>query len=185
MLPIVACGYLLILTFLMQANAAAHIPTNFAQQRIDTVPGKQKLDTTGVKSDSLAQRQRPDSISKIDTIRISKDSIDAPIKYAAADSGVLIIDTKEFLLYGKAKTEYKDLQMEAATIRYDQQSQMVKAYGSLDSTGNPMSKPQFIQGEMKSVSDSIFYDMRTAKGLTKNTFFQEGEIYVNAQKLKK
>jgi LPS-assembly protein len=85
MLPIVACGYLLILTFLMQANAAAPIPTNFTQQRIDTVPEKPKLDTTPVKSDSLAKRQRPDSISKIDTIRISKDSIDAPIKYASAD----------------------------------------------------------------------------------------------------
>ncbi|MBL0883212.1 MAG: LPS-assembly protein LptD [Chitinophagaceae bacterium] len=185
MLPIVACGYLLILTFLKQAYATEPIPANYWQEIKDTVPEKQKLDTIRTKSDSLIQKQRPDSVSKTDTIKISKDSIDAPIKYAAADSGVLIIDTKEFLLYGKAKTEYKDLQMEAATIRYDQQSQMVKAYGSLDSTGNPMSKPQFTQGEMKSVSDSIFYDMRTAKGLTKNTFFQEGEIYVNAQKLKK
>ncbi len=186
MLPIVACGYLLILTFLKQASATIPaFPIGFIQQTTDTVPGQQKADTVLTKSDTLSKKQRPDSVSKTDTIRISKDSIDAPIKYAAADSGVLIIDTKEFLLYGKAKTEYKDLQMEAATIRYDQQSQMVKAYGSLDSTGNPMSKPQFIQGEMKSVSDSIFYDMRTAKGLTKNTFFQEGEIYVNAQKLKK
>lgn len=186
MLPIVVCGYLLILTFLTQNNVAAFYTSNhFVPVFKDTITLPKKADTTRTKSDSLLQKQRLDSVSRVDTLKISKDSIDAPIKYTAMDSGVLIIDTKEFLLYGKAKTEYKDLLMEAATIRYDQQSQMVKAYGSLDSTGNPMSKPQFTQGEMKSVSDSIFYDMRSAKGLTKNTFFQEGEIYVNAQKLKK
>lgn len=187
MLPIVACGYLLILTFLKEANAS----TVFYQQagRVaikDTIPLKNLKDSSARKKDSLVQKKGSDSlVAKTDTLRISKDSIDAPINYSATDSGVLIIDTREFLLYGKAKTTYKDLQMEAATIRYDQQSQMVKAYGSLDTSGNPLSKPQFIQGELKSVSDSIFYDMRSAKGRTVNTFFQEGEIYVNAQVLKK
>ncbi len=122
---------------------------------------------------------------KTDTLKMSKDSIDAPIKYQAEDSGVLIMTTKEFYLYGKAKVDYSDLKLDAATIKYEQKSQTVKAYGSLDTTGNPMSKPQFVQGEMKSVSDTIFYNMKTGKGLTKNTFFQEGEIYVNARDLKK
>lgn len=80
--------------------------------------------------------------------------------------------------------DYSDLKLDAATIKYDQRSQMVQAYGSKDSTGNPASKPQFIQGEMKSISDTIFYNMKSGKGLTKNTFFQEGEIYVNAIDLK-
>lgn len=123
--------------------------------------------------------------SKIDTLKMSKDSIDAPIKYQAEDSGVLIMGTKEFYLYGKAKVDYSDLKLDAATIKYEQKTQMVKAYGALDTTGNPMSKPQFVQGQMKSVSDTIFYNMKTGKGLTKNTFFQEGEIYVNAKDLKK
>ncbi|GAC1442512.1 MAG: putative LPS assembly protein LptD [Sediminibacterium sp.] len=138
-----------------------------------------------IKHDSLPLKTKQDSANHSDTLRISKDSIDAPIKYSAQDSGVLVMDTREFILYGKAKTDYKDLQLDAATIRYDQATQVVKAYGSRDSTGNPMSKPQFIQGDMKSVSDSIAYDMRSAKGLTKNSFFQEGEIFVNAQVLKK
>lgn len=185
MLTIVGCGYLLILTFSKQAQASSHFPpTNSPVLLKDTVPVKKITDSIRKNIDSV-QKARPDSIAKTDTLRISRDSLDAPIKYSATDSGVLVIDTKEFLLYGKAKTDYKDLQMEAATISYDQQSQMVKAYGSLDSTGNPLSKPQFVQGEMKSVSDSIFYDMRSGKGLTKNSFFQEGEIFVNARILKK
>ncbi|MBH2004656.1 MAG: LPS-assembly protein LptD [Sphingobacteriia bacterium] len=146
----------------------------------DTIPGKKPLsgkDSLNPKKDSM--------VSTVDTIRISRDSIDAPIMYVAEDSGVLIIPSREFFLYGKAKVDYTDLKLEAATIRYDQQAQLVKAYGSLDSTGNPLSKPQFTQGQMKSVSDSIFYNMKTGKGLIKNTFFQEGEIFMNAVNLKK
>ena len=141
------------------------------------------LDTIKAK-DSL--KLMNDSVKQvIDTLKISKDSIDAPIQYNAEDSGVLIVPTREFFLYGKAKVDYTDLNLEAATIKFDQQTQIVQAYGSLDSSGNPLSKPQFIQGEMKSVSDSILFNIKTGKGLIKNTFLQEGEIYLNAQKLKK
>ncbi|MDO8995321.1 MAG: putative LPS assembly protein LptD [Sediminibacterium sp.] len=148
----------------------------------------QTLPTNNSKSlkDTLSKPIPKDSMRiKTDTLKISKDSIDAPIKYNAEDSGVLVITTREFFLYGKAKVDYTDLKLDAATIKYDQRAQMVQAYGSKDSSGNPSSKPQFIQGEMKSISDTIFYNMKSGKGLTKNTFFQEGEIYVNAIDLKK
>ena len=142
------------------------------------------LDTLVKKVDTLVKS--PDSlINTLDTLKLSKDSIDGPIDYNASDSGILIVDTREFLLYGKAKTNYQDLKIEAATIRYNQQSKMVKAYGSTDSTGKLDSKPVFIQGEMKSISDTISFNMGSGKGLTKNTFFQEGEIFVNALTLKK
>jgi hypothetical protein len=161
--------------------AHGHIPVGTLLPLVsDTIPAK---DTGTISQDST--RRRDSLVNRVDTMLISKDSIDAPIKYRALDSGVLIVDTREFFLYGKANTDYKDLKMQAATIRYDQQSQLVKAYGALDSTGSPASKPEFTQGEMKSISDSIFYDLRSGKGLTKNTFFQEGEIYVNAEVLKK
>ncbi|MBX9733347.1 MAG: LPS-assembly protein LptD, partial [Chitinophagaceae bacterium] len=178
-LAIVLTSFFAILTVSIQPVFAGKSDFNNYLQRIDTLKPQKKVDTASKKpsADSLIQ--------KVDTLTISKDSIDAPIKYAAEDSGVLIIDTKEFFLYGKAKVNYTDLKLDAATISYDQRTQMVKAYGSLDSTGNPLSKPQFVQGEMKSVSDTILYNMKSGKGLTRNTFFQEGEIYVNAIDLKK
>ncbi len=157
----------------------------------DTVPSRQSLDTfpqnnsKTLFADTLSEKMGKDSINVVDTIRMSKDSLDVPIKYHADDSGVLIIPNKEFYLYGKAKTDYKDLKLEANTIHMDQQTQIVKAYGALDSTGNPLSKPQFTEGEMKTVSDTISYNLKTGKGLTKNTFFQEGEIFLNAKYLKK
>ncbi len=189
---IVAAAYLLILTFHVQASAPALKNFGAFVQVNDTVPASTKKDTVSVRpakllpSDSATSRGVTDSVIRVDTLlAMSKDSVDAIIKYHAEDSGIMIMSTKQLFLYGKAKTDYKDLNLEAATIQYDQESQTVKAYGALDSTGNPLSKPQFTQGEMKTVSDSIFYSLQKGKGLTKNTFFQEGEIFLNARLLKK
>ena len=128
---------------------------------------------------------KTDSVQKIDTLNISKDSLDAPISYEASDSGVLIIPTKEFTLYGKAKVSNKDVNLDAATIKYNSETQIVQAYGAKDTTGNPYSKPNLTQGATKTISDSILFSLKTLKGLTKNTYLQDGEMYVNAQVLKK
>ncbi|MES2003500.1 MAG: putative LPS assembly protein LptD [Bacteroidota bacterium] len=185
-LGIAIAAYLLILTFYAQAGGDGHRRLSFFTV-IDTVPAKTTIDSIAkkpvTKADSLSSR--PDSVLRVDSIRLSKDSMDAIVKYHADDSGVLIIPTKELFLYGKAKTDYKDLKLEAATIQYDQRSQLVKAYGATDSTGDINTKPQFTQGELKTISDSILYSLKTQKAFTKNTFLQEGEIFVNAKYLKK
>lgn len=135
------------------------------------------IDTT--KKDSLAQA--------IDTlnIKISKDTLADPVSYSAEDSGVLIIPSKQFILYGKANAKYTDVEISAATIHLDQDKQMVTAYGSTDTTGNPLNKPKLVQGDMQSTEDSIFFNTRTKKGLTKNTYLQQGEMYVYANTIKK
>ncbi len=137
-------------------------------------------DTLIVKTDTV----QSDS-TNFTKIRMSKDSIDGIVDYNAADSGVMIMKTKEFFLYGNAKTNYKSSILEAASIVFDQQSQNIRAYGTTDTTGNPMSKPKFNEGEMSSLNDSIFYNLKSGKGLTKNTNFQQGEIFVNAKAMKK
>ncbi len=137
---------------------------------------KLNMDTTGIKKDS---------IKPVQILRVSKDSIDAPVNYNATDSGVMIMSTKEFFLYGDAKTEYRTSQLEAANIVYDQQTQNIRAYGAKDTTGSPLSNPKFLEGEIVSVNDSIYFNMKSGKGLTKNTNFQQGEIFVNANTMKK
>ena len=123
--------------------------------------------------------------TRVTNIRMSKDSIDGIVDYNATDSGVMIMKTKEFFLYGNAKTIYRSSILEAANIVFDQQSQNIRAYGASDTSGNPMSKPKFKEGQMSSLNDSIFYNLKTGKGLTKNTNFQQGEIFVNANTMKK
>jgi hypothetical protein len=182
---------LLILTFCVKASRNS---TSFFLPRLtksDTVPVKKSTDTlrsrpkgaTG--DDTTGTGLSSDSVRVVDSFKISKDSLDVPVRYHADDSGVLIVPTKEFFLYGKAKTEYKDIKLEAGTLHYDQQSKVVKAYGSTDTTGSLTSKPKLTQGDLTSISDTIIYNLSSQKARTINSYFQEGEIFVNALQLKK
>lgn len=147
----------------------------------DTVPAKKPALT-----DTFLKPISKDSLkNKFDTLNISKDSLDAPIYYEASDSGVLMLDSRDFFLFGKAKVKSKDVSLEAATIRYGQASQTVMAYGARDTSGSPYSKPNLTQGESKTISDSILFNIKTLRGLTRNTYLQDGEMFVNAEKLKK
>ena len=183
-LAIVVAGYLLILT--IHSNAAKapfRLVFSIKAHRIDTIPVKPtpKFLIDKESGDTTFQ----DSVPHIDTLIISKDSIDAPIKYSGDDSGVLIIPTKQFYLYGKARMDYKDMKLDANTIQYDQQNQEIRAFGGTDTSHNPLNKPHFDQGQTKTISDTIAFNTKTGKAFIQNTFLQEGEIYVNAQKLKK
>lgn len=161
-----------VLTFNIQLNAS-----NFSKIDSNTHIIAYSDTTSPAKKDSV--------ISKIDTLRISKDSIDAPVHYSAEDSGVLIISTKEFFLYGKATTQYKDIDLQAATIQYNQEKQTISAKGSSDTSKGSLNKTKMKQGETSTLSDSIAYNMKTQKGITYNTYYQEGELFVNANRLKK
>jgi lipopolysaccharide assembly outer membrane protein LptD (OstA) len=137
---------------------------------------------------AISDSARKDSLVAVtDTfnVKLSKDTLSAPVTYSAEDSGVLIIPSKQFILYGKANAKYTDVEITAATINLDQEKQMVTAYGSTDTTGNPLNKPKLVQGDMQSSEDSIFFNTRTKKGLTKNTYLQQGEMYVYANTIKK
>ena len=150
---------------------------------------KNKIDTTikdtGIAVIDTTLKDTGANAITIDTLNFSKDSIDAPIDYSAEDSGVLIIPTKQFMLYGKAKAKHTDVALDANTIIYDQQTQVIKAYGGTDTAKGALNKPQLTQGDTKSISDTIFFNMKTQRGLTKNTYYNEGEMFVNAQRFKK
>lgn len=123
--------------------------------------------------------------SVVDTFNISKDSLDAPVKYSAEDSGVLIIPTKQFILYNKASVEYTDMKLDAGTINYDQATQTIKAYGGTDTSKGALDKAKIVQAGAESISDTISFNIKTQRGLSKNTYYTEGELFVNAERVKK
>lgn len=155
------------------------LDTNFSKKAVII----KSLDTNRLKIDTIGNKNG--STKSVQILRVSKDSIDAPVNYNATDSGVMIMATKEFFLYGDAKTDYGTVQLEAANIVYDQQTQNIRAYGAKDTTGSPLSNPKLLEGDIVSVNDSIYFNMKSGKGLTKNTNFQQGEIFVNANTMKK
>jgi len=123
-----------------------------------------------------------------DTIafKVSKDSLSAPVTYHADDSMVLDVPGKKLMLYGKkSQVNYEDNQLTSPFIEYDNSSNLVRAYLIIDSSGNEITYPEFKQGDFTSKSDTIEFNMKTQKGLTKGTYTQQGEMYVYGEKIKK
>lgn len=126
-------------------------------------------------------------IVKTDTfsLPLSADSLDGPVTYEASDSGVLDIPGSKFYLYGKAHTTYKTLDLKAGRIEIDNAKSMAKAYFNRDTSGKVIDRPVLVDGEMTSESDSMFYNFKTQKGLTKSTYTKQEEMFVFAERIKK
>ncbi len=118
-------------------------------------------------------------------MKVSKDSLDAPINYTASDSVVMNIPAKTITLYNNASAKYKDMDLEAYKIELDQPKQVVTANYSKDTAGAIIGKPKMVQTSNTMTADQIVYDLKTQKGITTNTFTQSGEIYIQGQKIKK
>ena len=166
----------------------------------DTVPPKSKKDSARTNppthadsliknpADSLLQNANDTTPQlKTDTfsLKLSKDSLDAPVKYEAADSAVVLVKDKKIILYGKTKTDYTDITLTAPKVEIDQQTQVVTAYNSKDSAGNVIEDAHFKNPDNEFTSDTIQYNFKTQKGLTKNTATQYGELTVIGESVKK
>ncbi|TAF98301.1 MAG: LPS-assembly protein LptD, partial [Bacteroidetes bacterium] len=164
-------------------------PAAYAQVRGKTAkPAKDSTQKAikALKDTSILKKSGDTVVQKIDTLNTSPDSLNAPVEYEAEDSGIIMIDAKRFLLYGKAKITQSDVKLTSQVVDFDQATNVVKAYGSIDTAdGSMQNKPTIIQGESKSINDTIFFNMNTQKGQLKNSFYQEGDMYINARVLKR
>ncbi|MBS1575898.1 MAG: LPS-assembly protein LptD [Bacteroidetes bacterium] len=161
-----------------------------AQLIRDTIPvttvdslKKTPKDSLALKSDSLTRRDSV--VTDTFSLKLSKDSLDAPVFYEAEDSAVVLIKDQKIVMYGKTKTDYKEITLTAPKVEMDQVTQIVTAIGSKDSAGEIIERADFKDGEQEFQSDSIKFNFKTQKGLTKNTFTQQGELFVNGQDIKK
>ena len=124
--------------------------------------------------------------AKVDTLKVklSKDSITSIIEHKAEDSMVMDVDTRKILLFGKTEIKYDDLLLNAPKIEFDQQTQFVTAKMGRDSAGN-VGMARMKQSESVTVSDSIQFNLKSQKGLTFNSYFQQQDFFNFAQKVKK
>ena len=162
----------------------------------DTVPVKSETVVNASKKDSVKKQNSSDSyrdpdtniVVKTDTfgLKFSKDSLDAPVVYHADDSMVMDIPSKKIILYGKVtRVKYIDNELISPRIEFDQRTNLVSAYLIKDSNGNVIAYPEFNQADFKTKSDSITFNMKTGKGITKGTYTQQGEMFVYGEKIKK
>ncbi len=152
-------------------------------------PGKTiTTDTTTVRqiSDSIPGSDSTVVVADTFNVKMSKDSLSAPVYYHADDSMVLDVPAKRIILYGNNSTaKYEDNELKAPGITFDQKNNMITASFKKDSTGKVIASPSFKQGDLLTVSDSIAFNMKTGKGLTKGTYTQEGEMFVYGERIKK
>lgn len=154
---------------------------------VDSVPSN-KQQSLSQQADSLSQKDTSITIKSADTIHydLAKNALTAPVDYSADDSMVIDVPGKMVTLYGKTvTTNYQDNKLTGPVIAYDEASGNIIATGKRDSTGKVIAFPTYKSADFTSQSDSIRFNMKTGKGLTKGTYTQQGEMYVYGQVIKK
>ena len=132
-------------------------------------------------ADSLQLTAKTDTFN----LKLSKDSLEAPLKYEAADSVVVLIQGKKIIMYGKTKTNYQTIELSSPRVEMDQQTQIVTAVNSKDSTGLVLEPAHFKDGENEFYSDTIRYNFKSQIGVSRNTSTQQGEFIVHSDRSKK
>ncbi|WP_346237245.1 putative LPS assembly protein LptD [Niabella insulamsoli] len=179
------------INFGLQQVATSEIDTvpagNNIPPAIDTIPS----DTIPVIKDSLSladstlidttQRARSDTF----TLKISKDTLSAPVTYTAADSAIGLVQNKTIELYGKAKTEYESSSLEAPYLKLNQATGIVSAVSGRDSTGAISEYVKMNDGQSEYQSDSLNYNFKNQRGIISGTISQQGEMFVHSQLSKK
>ena len=172
------CAVLLILLTLYTNHTAANKHNIYLLQ--DTI-------IPVIKSSHVKGRADTTVIPVSDTfsLKISKE-LTSPVHYNAEDSMVINARDKNMILYGKeSKISYSDNELTAPKIEYNQQKSEISAVIVKDSLGKVIAYPNFKQGDFTSKSDTIRFNMKTRKGMTKGTYTQQGEMYVYGEKIKK
>ena len=147
-----------------------------------SIPGnRNRLDTAG----------RRDSSGRIITkdttfhVKMSNDSLDAPVSYAASDSMVLDFPGKSITLYNKANVKQKDINLDAYKIVLDQDKQLMIATPGQDTANALIGIPVFVQADNKMTADTIIFNTKTQKGYTRNTYTNQSEGFIKAEIMKK
>jgi LPS-assembly protein len=192
----ILCTLFVVITVSLFANDAS--PKKFykplTEYRDTTPPISRPVDTIPPTVDSLRRIAgdttipATDSLVKItDTlnVKLSKDSLDQPINYSASDSIVFVIPEKKIILFSQGSVKKGDADLSADSIEIDQETQMVTATSRRDSTGKVLGKPKMIQGESTMESDVIRYNTKTQRGITQNTITQQGEIFIQGERVKR
>ncbi|HEY4876009.1 MAG TPA: putative LPS assembly protein LptD [Puia sp.] len=198
--PVLIFGALfLLVTFIGKANYHHHY--NFYKNLTaitDTVPlidiSKLSIaiDASFKKTDTIDDNLLHEVLSNkfgelTDTfsVKLSKDSIDAPVHYSASDSIVLDVPTNLTTMYNTANVKHKDMTLDAYKIELDQKNQIVIATYNTDTANKLIGKPKMTQAATEMEADSIIYSTKSGKGITRTSYTKSGEMFVYGEVMKK
>ncbi len=142
------------------------------------------------------QAQIPDSLILRDTSAFAingdsnkvikkKSPLESRVDYNAQDSIVLDATGKILFLYDTAQINYEEIELKANFIEINMDKQELWGKGSADTLGKITGKPHFKQGDQSFDALEIGYNFENKKGLIKEAFTSQGEIYLHAEVAKK
>lgn len=155
-------------------NSTKPTTTQLPKKRSQNDLFKEKVDTT--------------RITIPDSLRSKDNSLETTVQYIAQDSTIMDVDGKTVHLYGQAKVTYGEIELEADYIRLDWGKSEVFAHGMPDSTKKGQKvkgKPIFKQQGDAYNTDTIRYNFKSRKALIKGIVTQQGEGFVQGEKVKK
>lgn len=139
------------------------------------------LNDTLKKGDSTTVKLNGDSTKKVP----KKSPLDAKVDYASYDSIIFDAKGKVLFLYDTAQINYKDIELKANLIEINMDKKELWGKGTADSLGQENGRPRFKQGEQSFDAKEIGYNFETKKGLIKEAFTNQGEVYLHAAVAKK
>ncbi len=138
------------------------------------------VDTT-VTDSLLTDEDKADTLG----IKISPDALTEIVTAEASDSAVMNVKHNIFDLYGNAKVNFQDMQLDAYKVSYDQGHNLVTAALATDSAILAKGKPTFTQGKEKFTYDSLQYNFKSKRAIVRNVRSQYGEGFVYSEQVKR
>ncbi len=143
-----------------------------------------------VRQDTLPPTATPDSLTLDSSalllrgVRISNDSLDAPVIYQASDSMRTDVLGKRIHLYGNAEVNYLDITLKAAHIILDWDRTIIEAEPLRDSSGQVVGLPEFQDGTQQFTADRMRYNYETRRGIVYDPTTEQEDIIVRGGRSK-
>ncbi len=154
----------------------------------------EKQGVLNTKGQKMPRLELPDSIRISRNDSLASDSIvedettgfDAEVEYTADGYITLIQNSSgnKIIMYDNAQVKYKDIDLKAAYIELNRDSNLVYAVGKPDSTGAISGKPVFKQGEQEFEADQIRYNFKTKKGIVTGVVTEQEGGFVHSARTK-
>ena len=183
-------GFLYIFDFRVKNNRYIIVFLGFFIILFATFSTAQKVDSVTINIDDL--KIQKDTTSKTDLskdpspkkYKISKDAITDTIKYSAKDSMRFVIPDRKLYLYGDAKIEYDDNELEAPYITLDGKTNIAKAESTRDSTRKVIDNPVFRskEGEFEAVKFEI--NTKTKQGFVNQLLTKQDDLFIHGEQSK-
>lgn len=132
-------------------------------------------------ADSLTGTE-PDTLKAISG---TTELLRSEVNGRAEDSLVVTPDGNLSYFYNQAQVDYQDIGIRAGYIQIDWATNEALATGIIDSTGNLVQRPIFIEGGKEYRTDTIRYNFESKKARIKKVITKEGEGYLHGERVKK